>query len=192
MTKPRADILFDPETHTYTHRATGAAIPSVTQILSDLGLIDATWFNAEARTRGQYVAQATWLLDCDDLDRKSCDPRIELYVSAWQKFKRESAVEILAGEELVYSDCYDYAGTLDRRVRLLDRTGVIDIKTGAPAPWHALQVIAYAACFPEALARWCVYLNGNGGYKLVEHTGANDLGIWYGAAALHRWKRQHA
>ena len=45
-----AVIKLDRETHTYTPN-----LPSVTEILRSVGLIDATWYTEEARQRGTAV-----------------------------------------------------------------------------------------------------------------------------------------
>ena len=46
-------LHYDPETHIYT--VDGEVLPSVTQILKDMGFIDVTWFNDYARERGSLV-----------------------------------------------------------------------------------------------------------------------------------------
>lgn len=61
-----------------------------------------------------------------------------------------------------------YAGTIDC-VGLLQRGayGVLDLKTGQPARWHAVQIRAYRELLEERAARmWILYVHPDGTYRL--------------------------
>ena len=109
------EIVFQREGHIYT--VDGKEVTSVTTIIKDCGLIDTTWFNDTATTRGTYVHQATELLDKDDLDEASLDPALVPYVDAYKRFKDETGFCINDIEKIVYNSTYGYIGTLDRMGR---------------------------------------------------------------------------
>lgn len=184
-------IEFDEQTHTYTLE--GKELPSVTTIMKACGLIDTTWFNEGATTRGTYVHQATELLDKDDLDEASLDPALVPYVEAYRRFKQETGFVIDDIEKRVHNATYGYAGTLDRtgifpndKIRSL-----IDIKTGQPAKWHGVQLAAYALCFgSEVLNRYGLYLSNTGSYKLERFKDRQDANIWLACLTLYKWREQ--
>lgn len=104
---------FDDETHTY--RFEGRVIPSVTQILFDMGCISefSTW-SEFARDRGTKVHQACALLP-DRLDWTTVDARILPYVMSLQEWFKVSWINIVAQEQRGYNRELGYAGTLDLR-----------------------------------------------------------------------------
>jgi hypothetical protein len=171
-------------------------LPHVTDILKAAGLIDSTWFNPLARDRGTALHLATALVDDRDLDRSSLDPSIVGCVEAYEKFLSEMAPTILATEEAVEHLAFRYCGTLDRRVILttapdFHRAGVLDLKRGGPAPWHPVQLSAYANCLTGPQVKWNLYLSETGRYRLVEHP-ATDGAWWVFKAALtlHNWRKK--
>jgi hypothetical protein len=140
---------------------------------------------------------ATALVDDRDLDRSTVDPSIRGSVEAYERFLAEMEPKIIATEEPVEHDAYRYCGTLDRRVLLYPtrdavcvnwRIGVLDIKRGGPAPWHAIQLSAYARCFAGPHARWNLYLGDDGRYRLVERKGRNDWNVFKAALTLYHWR----
>ena len=185
------EIVFNNEGHIYT--VDGTDTPSVTTIIKACGLIDTTWFNDTATTRGKYVHKATELLDQDDLDEASLDPVIAPYVDAYRRFKQETGFVIDDIEKRVHNATYGYAGTLDRtgifpndKIRSL-----IDIKTGQPAKWHGVQLAAYALCFgSEVLNRYGLYLSNTGSYKLERFKDRQDANIWLACLTLYKWREQ--
>lgn len=105
---------FDEETHTY--RFKGRVVPSVTQILFDMGCISefSTW-SEFARDRGTKVHQACALLP-DRLDWSTVDARIVPYVMSFQEWLKVGWINIMAQEQRGYNQELGYAGTLDLRV----------------------------------------------------------------------------
>jgi hypothetical protein len=83
-------------------------------------------------------------------------------------------------EELIMSWRLDYCGVVDRI-----GPGVCDIKTGKPAPWHALQSAAYAVLVePEhylEVERSVLYLSTDKPARLVRHSKATDFTTWLDA-----------
>lgn len=190
-------FTFDPEAHEY--RLDGRVLVSVTQVLERAGLVDAAWFTEESRRRGTAVHAATHYLDEGDLDIESVDPAIEGYVLAYERFKREARFRPDIIEVPAYQSRWLYAGTPDRIVlgggEVIPRC-VLDLKTGAPEPWHALQLAAYANLQPEPFrfARLSLYLRDDWSYRLHEWPRAeylSDLTVFLGALNVANWKGRH-
>jgi hypothetical protein len=154
-------LLFDPAAHVYTldHKP----IPSVTQILKATGLTG-HYRGTAGRDRGSRVHEATELYDV--LGVIGDGPEAG-YTRAWAKFKADHVSEIVASEQAVFNEPLWYAGTLDRIVRLKDgKLAILDIKTGAKADWHKLQLAAYELCWPDALDAGIVCYLKNGSYEI--------------------------
>lgn len=125
-------ITFDPDTHTYT--LDGQPCPSVTEITRFLHY-KAEYADAESRDRaarkGTAIHELTALIDYgEDVEIPN---ELSGYVQAWQNFKRDYRVEIVAIEQMLggyVSGVYGLCGTLDRRARIEKQRGLIDIKTG--------------------------------------------------------------
>lgn len=179
-------LTFDAATHTY--RWDDRVVPSVTQVIRESGLYDASWYKPEDALRGTYVHDACRFADENDLG--SVDPRIQGYVDAWLKFKRESGFSCQPGgiERMFVNEAYGYAGTIDRDCKLGPADATLDIKTGQPAAWHAIQTAAYRQGSHSMALRVCVYLSDDGRYKLVRHTDTNDFNVFLAALAVRNWK----
>jgi hypothetical protein len=180
-------LQFDAETHTYT--LDGSALPSVTYILREAGLIGEWSSNTGPMTVGSYAHRLTEYDDKGELDADSVDPSLVGYLDAWRRFRTESGIEIVAIEKRVFHAAYRYAGTVDRVVAWNGLRSVIDIKTGSPAPWHALQTAAYANCETGIVHRASVYLSADGKYKVSEHESIDDFSVFVSALTLVNWKK---
>ncbi len=181
-------LTFDAEKHEY--RIDGKIVPSVTQVLSSAGLIDDTWFNESACTRGTYVAQATQFYDEDTLDYDALDEGLKPYVMAWERFLNENNAEIEAVEQRVCRHHGTYAGTLDRIIIMRGWRWVLDIKTGSKAAWHGLQTAGYADCLEGLFRRACIILRDDATYKFYEHEDAQDFHFFRSALSLYQWKSE--
>ena len=165
-------------------------LPHVTAILKDAGLIETDWFKSYDLERGSAVHKAAEYLDHGDLDWDSVDPAILGRLRSYQRFLDEVRPEILSIEEKVVNGAMQYCGTLDRRVRINGREGVLDIKGPSRAAWQAVQVAMYAACFPQPLARWTLHL-ADERYNLVEHRSRLDWAAGKACITLARWRHEH-
>lgn len=181
---------FDAATHEY--RINGRVVPSVTQIIESLGMIDATWYTEQSRAIGHLVAEATAIDDNFGLAEDSIDPAIAGYVAAWRRFRLDSQCTI----DRVESQCFDplgrYAGTLDRLITIYDRPAIVDIKTGAEEYWHRLQLAGYQSliAMPHA-RRLAIYLRDDGTYSCVEFSDVTDAGVFDSALNVVTWKRNN-
>lgn len=169
-------------------------LPSVTEILAGVGLIDTDWFTEEARLKGSAVHRATELHDLGTLDEASVDDRIAGRFRQYRRFLMETGCEILNVEHEVRHS-WGYVGHPDRLVNLGGRFGVLDIKGTTPCPWHALQLQGYKAAIretgPTLIGRWNLYLSDDR-YRLIERTNnREDDSGWTATFNLFQWRRKY-
>ena len=173
-------LSFDSITHTYT--LNGRPIPSVTQVLEDVGIIDYSRIPGETRERamlrGSIVHLATQFDDefvfgisKQPLDEDSIAPEYMGYVEAWRRFRAEKRFYCELIEHRVHDSKRGFAGTLDRTGYFEERPGakiLLDIKTGSAEYWVRMQTAAYAGCFdaPRTFRRMCVELHADGTFYL--------------------------
>jgi len=154
----------------------GVRVPSVTEILDDVGIVDYSsipfGMREMALQRGSDVHTAThyddendlefdeelWLANSIGYEREyqrtgmGVAPTRAGYVAAWRKFRRETGFEPELIEHRGYNESYGFAGTLDRsgsyRVNLTGTADILlDIKCGDAPQWTRLQLAAYASFF---------------------------------------------
>lgn len=141
-------LKFNPETHEY--RLDGKLIPGVTAVLGAVGIIETAWFREEAAWRGSVVHKCCELDDLGTIAQYEIDPKAEPYLDAYRAFKRDKAFRPLLIEQPLADLELGYAGTPDRtglivaRQRGCDYEVTLDLKTGAGAWWHRLQLAAYS------------------------------------------------
>jgi len=157
---------FNTDLHEY--RINDRIVPSVTQVLGDLipcwHAVD--WY----LQRGRAVhACAAMIARGEAFD---CNPQIEGQVAAARRFFAEVDPCILAVEQQVFSERYQYAGTLDLAVLWTGGRAILDFKASL-SPSVPYQCAAYALALRESLpdqpeAKYCVgvQLNADGTYKM--------------------------
>ncbi|MEO5360592.1 MAG: PD-(D/E)XK nuclease family protein [Nitrospirota bacterium] len=188
------ELLFDKTDHTYT-TPDGVVLPSVTQILKELGFYPhSEFYTNESRQRGVDVHLACQYYDENDLDETTLRDEIRPYVEAYKRFRTESGFEPQLVEYRLYSKTYGYAGTMDRVGMLTSKTTIIDLKTGQPQCADALQTAAYAYAYTEmtgvkVMERYGLYLKDTGSYRLQNHKERSDLQIFLAAASLYQYKK---
>lgn len=167
-----------------THGAEYKFDMSVTKAIRAAGLMDISHSSQAAMDRGSAIHAALEFYDQDDLDAGGMDERIAPYLDQWIAFKRDSACHIKGVEVQIDNETHRYSGRVDRLVVINNEPGVLDIKTGQPQPWHALQTAAYAEG-DYKLARWTLYLRPDG-YKLDRHTDRYDWTHFLAALSVAR------
>jgi hypothetical protein len=189
-------LEFDAATHTY--RAGGVIVPSVTQILEAVGVVDYSYLPPATRNmalaRGSAVHLACQFDDEGDLDEGALDPALLPYVLAWRAYRAEVGFVPQEIERRVHSSRYGYAGTLDR-------TGtngrgdlcLIDLKTSRAEGWVKLQTAAYTGALdePRRYLRGCAELHADGTYRALWFPAAEwqlDFGDFL--ACLHVYRLQ--
>lgn len=171
----------------YREVFTGTPLISVTQVLTLNGRIDGRWFTEESRWRGTMVHHLTEQLDrCEEMDE--IPAALEGYMDAYWRFK-EVCRPVYSHVELEVQDsALALGGRLDRIVVSLfgePLSGILDIKTGPPEPWHGQQLAAYNRMLPTG-TRWGLYLKKNGKYRLKQYTDPeDDRRFMFDLAATH-------
>lgn len=185
-------LAFDKETHVY--RWDGRVVPSVTQAIKAAGCMGYVAGGSEWHmNRGTVFHKVAELWDLGELEADSIDPAVAAHFAAYQEFRETvgSDLEILEIEEARYHDGLGYAGTRDRVVKWRGRVGVLDLKTGGRAPWHALQTAGYLALSKHAVVRLALYLGADGRWNLVEHADRGDWPAFASAVALWKWRARN-
>ncbi len=150
----------------------GSPVISVTQTLNLAGQIDSTWFTPEACLRGSLVHKIT-----EDIDARrphEIPEGVKGYLDGYQLFLAIVKPKYIGVEVKVTNPILKLGGQIDRVcAELFGATAIIDLKTGPPAKWHALQLAAYRAMHPVA-TRFALYLSKDGKYKLREYNDITD------------------
>jgi len=176
--------------HVYRDDA-GVRIPGVTETLAAAGVIDSRWFDDYSRDRGSLVHDACALYDKNDLDILALDVVLQPYVAAWITFLHDSGFDPGLIERVVHNPAHNYAGKLDRTGRMAGCNWVLDIKTGKPQAWTAIQTAAYAGCLLGAPHRASVELMDDGNYRPTEYKDRSDWAVWLSCLAIANWKHNH-
>lgn len=188
------NIGFNEERHEY--RVNGLIVPSVTQVLSSVGLPDLSGVPADLLEwkagLGTAVHKATELDDAWDLDEDYLDPAIMPYLQAYRRFKLESKFKAVLIEGKVYHNIFGYAGTFDRTGFLNNKKVLIDFKTGLTDP----RVVGpQTAAYVEAgemkyFTRYALKLNKDATYRLIRLDNKMDFQIFLNALNIYKWRNQ--
>lgn len=173
LSKHADEITFDAKAHRYTKDGVGA--PSVSQVLSDVGLINTDWFTPEGMARGIEVHEilATEDNQPDPLGIFDSDTAYSGYLMAWRDFKKMSGFVPGVIETPIYSSFLGMAGTPDRIGTLGDRLCIVDIKTGTKLKWHGLQLAGYKLLLGQHgrdVQLRGVYLKKTGKFTIQDYT----------------------
>jgi len=194
------EITFNAELHEYRN-AKGEIVPSVTQVLTGIGLLDFGAVKSDvldtAAQRGTIVHRITELHDKGeefDDDDNDLIPFLG-YFNAYKKFLSDFGIKIFQSiEEIIYSKQMGYAGTLDRIAIIGTDKMLFDIKTGAEHPAHELQIGGYygALMNPQQIkTAGTLYLFAEGTYKFSPCNPENSLLTFLAALNLYKWLKEH-
>lgn len=191
-------LRFDAEAHAYW--LDERRLPSVTQILGDVGVADfsSPHFTEDVKERGSAIHRMIALDVEEALDEDAVPEALAPYLAGWRSFLSESGAEIEFWERPVCDPELGFAGTLDGVVVLpqtgIKRRTVIDVKR-ALYPSAGPQVSAYVRCAralytqPTVFNRAALVLPGDGGYRLVPLVEPNDDHVFLAALRLYHWRR---
>ena len=190
------NLKFDPHGHVYTLRNEDGTewrrLPSVTEIIKSVGLINFTGIDSEILSRaadfGKAAHQACHLDDLGDLDEQSLDENLKPYLEAWRAFKGDMVFDAI--EQPLYHQVWGFAGTPDR----IKENTIWDLKTGTTVyPSTAIQLAGYSilADIPTA-RRLAVQLLPTGKFKVHEYKDRSDREIFLAALAVYKWGRKNA
>jgi hypothetical protein len=192
-------LQFDQATHTYT--LDGAVLPSVTQVLQDVGIINYSFIPDAAREhymqRGTAVHVATHYDDDGDLKDATVSAEIRPYLMAWRKFRAESLFTPILIEHRWFNRTWQFAGCLDRLGTFslsMESNVLLDIKSGKSPDWVRYQLAAYASFFesPARYRRIAVELHEDGTYEIKPEFPCrelrDDLQVFLSALTVYRAK----
>ena len=189
-------LTFNEELHEY--RLDGVVIPSVTTIISGVGLYDLEYVSSEtlevAAERGKIIHRCIEWYEKGQLDESSIDPELVGYFESYLKMKEagllpEKPDEI---EKRVCSKRFRYAGTLDQ---LYGGDWINDVKTGLQEPENGLQLSAYwLADYEDMLTRpkrlTASYLHRDGSTgDLVDYP--YDPQTWLSIRTDYEWRKKN-
>jgi hypothetical protein len=187
---------FDPSDHSYylgDRRLIGVSEAIQTAGLKDFSRIDPTVLE-RAEQRGTAVHAACHYLDDGDLNWATVSPEIEPYVRAWERFKKETGVELLGIEKPLFHATLGFAGTPDRVVNLYPHKGIIDLKTYAPDAVTGIQLAGYSYLelgqqSPlDAPKRWGLWLKDDGKYSLTSYEDRGDEAVFLACLTICKFK----
>lgn len=174
---------FDRDIHAYFDLTTGDVFPHITGMLEAAGWIDDRWYTEESCERGQAVHDLTAEFDLGVLEVASCESPYRGYVLGHVEAMRIIRPTFSKVEEPIVHPVFRFGGRPDRAAsRFYGLKAVVEIKTGQAEKAHqiqtALQAILEADDFhlpAERVARFALYLQPNGRFKLVEHPNRADF-----------------
>lgn len=130
----------------------------VTEVLRDAGLMNTAHFNEEARERGTAVHLACQYHDEKRLNMDTLADSLRPYLDQYIDFHLK-VQPIITGVECVLDDeCLGVVGHCDRLMIIDESLCVVDLKTGAPQPWHGVQLAGYAMMLDGFVLRRALYL----------------------------------
>jgi hypothetical protein len=179
--------LTRDESHVY--RLGAEVLPSITQVLQDVGIVDYGFLAPEERdaamAKGRLIHLQTELDDRGALDESLADMG---YVDGWRAFRRDYEFTPAHREKMVYHPVFFYAGTPDA----VNADTVVEIKTGVPQSWVKYQLAAQAMLC-NVRRRVCVELPGNGRYRAYDFKAADlrrDFDVFLSALTVYRVRRE--
>jgi hypothetical protein len=191
-----ATFQFVPEEHAYIQN--GIRVPSVTQILELVGIVDYSHIPDSILDRkaeiGTAAHAAAHYYDEGDLDLNSVGEEASPYVTAWMKFRAETNFkpDLIEYRGIANVDGMEYGYTLDRVGTFQGRPHLLEIKCTAAVeiswgPQTAAYELALRPTTKQALRRMAVHLKPNGNYSLIELGDTKDYQIFKWALGLVHW-----
>lgn len=182
----QSELLFDPDTHTYTLRS-GAVLPSITEITRFTHYDTAQTANVllrdAAAERGKAVHELTALYDYGELSPDNIPPEYSGYLLGYMRFIRDYAPEWEYIEWPVHNGVA--AGTIDRFGKVDLEDAIVDIKSGTSrekAGFQA-QLTGYQWILRRPCKLYILHLAKDGTYKLVEYQ--RDMELFDACMKLH-------
>ncbi|HEY6022358.1 MAG TPA: hypothetical protein VIY48_21610 [Candidatus Paceibacterota bacterium] len=199
-------VLFDKELHRYTDPSGNTRYPSVTEILSDCGLVNFSMVPKNIRDAAMKLGtQVHWMLELEDLgalNYRTVPRALRPYRTAYLTWKKRSGFQPLMIEKSFLS-VHGYAGTFDRfgslpKTAQFPRSfALVDFKSGdgKVADWVGKQLAAYSREFRDmgTVRRIGLQLHKDGTYAVREFPESSfnyDLAVFL--QALKQWKEKHA
>lgn len=185
------DLQFEEDGHRYLRN--GVELPSVTRVLSELGLAgDVTRFTDYHRQLGTARHLACELDDLGQLDESSCDPPVLNAVLGWRAWRRATGFVPDLIEAALWAE-EGVAGRLDRGGYLPDgRYAIVDLKGPASLRSYGPQLALYGhmlrrrtgVVVDELLG---LHLLPDGRTRIARYGDKRDLAAGLAAVTLWHW-----
>lgn len=166
----------------HVYMVDGRIVESVTQAIGRAGLDpNKNFYNEIACKRGVDIHKMLEYYDLGTLDISSVSKAYQPYLKAYILFCRFSKPiwNIDGVEQTFYNEEYDFCGTRDRVGSILwngKRVDcVLDLKSGAKASWHKVQLAGYSIDVRYKVERFGLYVKKNGSYELEHYTDDSDF-----------------
>ena len=198
---PMAELIYRDEDHTYW--LDGQEIPSVSQVLQDMGFSGSPFYTEASATKGRAIHAATKIFDeggdfegrpLSEILKEPGDTEagIKGYLQDYAAFReKHPGFKWFMIEEPSANEVMRYGATPDRIVLDEDNEEcVLDIKSGLKAAWHPLQLAAYD--FTGTARRYALYLADKpGSFKLIQYKNKEDYTAWNYAIWLWHWRAKY-
>lgn len=171
-----APFRFSSSDHAYIDIATGAEIPSITQLLKEAGLVNDRFYTEESRERGSCVHRLVADYDLGAIHKEDL-PEVNSVYKGWLQ-AHVAAMDViqptwLSIEERRVHETLRFAGTLDRHGKVYGAVAVVEIKSGAVEDAHPIQLalqcllVSPEVGLPaETIPRYGLYLKRTGRWTL--------------------------
>lgn len=187
-------VNFTEEGHIYRD-IDGNKIPSVSEILQSSGASDFSFVKPEVMKRAQEFGTAfhrvAHLMEQGKL--KSYDPAMEPWIAKLRLWSEIARPQWSIMEKPLASR-FGFAGTPDRFGSFGSyKNAILDYKTGAYSPAHAIQTAGYQILTEENLRlkvknRFTLYISDDK-YNMIEHKDKNDKSIFLSMLQVYNWKK---
>ena len=124
----------------------------------------------------------------DEGTLESYDPQIEPEVKAWRELCAKNKMKFISIEQPLVSTVWNFAGIPDR---ITEAGDLIDIKTGLPQPYHAIQTALYKILAEENFdikIRTRLVVELRKGHKIHIHKDRSDESVAKSMLTLYRDK----
>jgi hypothetical protein len=183
-------LVFDEKSHTYN--LNGIILPSITQILSGVGIIkNQEFFTPESAERGKAVHEACLLFLENNLDSDSLHWLISPYVNAFKDFVRESkfTAKLDLCERPLASSELGFAGTPDLVGMMNARSCIVELKTGNESHSHiqtaGQRMLIHKTTMHRIEDRYRVRLYEDGKYRLKKYGDYRDEQVMAAAVIVY-------
>jgi hypothetical protein len=165
---------------------------SVSQVCQVVTGKDGSQYAAGAAERGQdlhlifALAVGHHAGHCDPPDVTEAYTGYYVAMLEWIDWAKPKPLKI---EESYRHKILPYAGTPDFVGMIGEAFGVLDLKTGQPEPWHAMQVRAYREMVEKAARMWVLYIKVDGTFQFKNlKPSARDWAAFQSGLNILQWR----
>jgi hypothetical protein len=165
---------------------------SVSQVCQVVTGKDGSQYAAGAADRGTdlhlifALALGHYAGYCDPPDVDEAYIGYHMAMLDWMDWAKPTPMKI---EDAYRHKTLPYAGTPDCVGMIGEAFGVLDLKTGQPERWHAMQVRAYKEMVEQAAKMWVLYVKNDGTFQFKDvKSSARDWAAFQSGLNLLQWR----